>query len=341
MRRHGTLQALKRSIRFETVALPVAALAFLGAMATGCTYTQVASTPPAYVQPEPEPYYEAPYYDGPFDDLSPYGTWIETTPFGWVWQPYVGAAWQPYDYGHWSWTRWGWTWVSYEPYGWATYHYGFWQYEPVYGWIWVPGNQWFPARVSWMYYGDYVLWAPIPPPGYYIPDPWDVHTEFIWVGVHVNHFTQREIGRYKIRDPRHVLGKVSHVKIRRQAPTIEHIEAHTKEKVRIIDVGTQKFTKGGREYERMVLPPAERETVVRYEQRVNEQVIKPQARPEGARPTTTKRGAKPEAKEAKKKSGESAKGEAGKSDTEAKEKKTEKEGAKDAPAKQPKSKEKG
>ncbi len=264
------------------------ALTLSGLTMTGCTYTQVASSPPVYVEPEPEPYYEEPYYDGPFDELSPYGTWIETAPFGWVWQPYGSYGWQPYYQGNWARTRWGWTWVSYEPFGWATYHYGFWHYEPVYGWIWVPGDQWSPARVSWMYYGDYILWSPIPPPGYYIADPWDVHSDFIWVGVHVDHFTQNEIGRYKVRSPRHVWGGVPRVKIRREAPAVEYIEVRTKVKVRTVDVGMKKFTKGGKEYERMVLPPAERETIERYEKRDKDENDTPQPRPETEKSATKK-----------------------------------------------------
>jgi hypothetical protein len=272
-----------------TAVLGLLAVVFLGAMTSGCTYTRVVP-PPVYVEPEPEPYYEEPYYyDGPFADLSAHGVWIQTSPFGWVWQPYVGAGWQPYDYGNWAWTQWGWTWVTYEPFGWATYHYGFWHFEPVYGWIWIPGEQWFPARVSWMYYGDYILWAPIPPPGYYISDPWDVHTEFIWVGCHVEHFTRREVGRYKIRSPRHVMSDVPRVKIRREAPSIQHIEARTKVKVRTVDMHTEKFTKGGREYQQVVLPPAERENVVRYEKKVKDEVVKPQPRPETGKPTEMKK----------------------------------------------------
>jgi hypothetical protein len=151
-------------------------LALFALTMTGCTYTRVAHSPPEYVEPEPEPM----YYDGPFAELSYYGEWIPTGAFGWVWRPYVATQWQPYYHGSWGWTRYGWTWMSYEPFGWATYHYGFWHYEPVYGWIWIPGDQWFAARVTWMYYSDYVYWAPIPPPGYYIADPWEVHVDFLW-----------------------------------------------------------------------------------------------------------------------------------------------------------------
>ncbi len=38
-----------------------------------------------------------------------------------------------------------------------------WFYENGYGWIWVPGNEWAPAWVSWRGGGDYYGWAPLGP----------------------------------------------------------------------------------------------------------------------------------------------------------------------------------
>jgi len=237
-------------------------------IAAGCTYTQVAHSPPEVEYVEPEPY----YYDGAFAELSHWGEWIPTGPFGWVWRPYVDAHWQPYYHGNWAWTQWGWTWVSYEPFGWAAYHYGFWHYDAIYGWIWIPGDQWFSARVSWMYYDDLVFWAPIPPPGYYIPDPWDVHVDFIWVGVRTNHFLRSEIGRYRLKDPRQVWHRVPRAKVRREAPQTEYIERRTRSKIRPIDVGVKNVKKNNREYKRMILPPAEKQAADRYEKRREESI---------------------------------------------------------------------
>ena len=99
-----------------------------------------------------------------YDDLAPYGNWIERPRYGWVWTPsHVSSSWRPYQDGRWVWTEDGWTWVSDEPYGWATYHYGRWYDDPDYGWGWVPGDQWAPAWVSWQEADDYVGWAPLPP----------------------------------------------------------------------------------------------------------------------------------------------------------------------------------
>src|SRR4051794_21818025 len=99
-----------------------------------------------------------------YDDLAPYGNWIERPSYGWVWTPrVVSTSWRPYQNGHWVWTDDGWVWVTDEPYGWATYHYGRWYDDPEIGWAWVPGDQWGPAWVSWQEGGDYIGWAPLPP----------------------------------------------------------------------------------------------------------------------------------------------------------------------------------
>jgi hypothetical protein len=101
-----------------------------------------------------------------YDNLSPYGSWIDVDGYGYCFQPSVAvdnADWRPYADGYWAYTDVGWTWVSYEDFGWATYHYGRWTDLADYGWVWVPGYEWGPAWVSWRTGGDYVGWAPLPP----------------------------------------------------------------------------------------------------------------------------------------------------------------------------------
>ena len=101
-----------------------------------------------------------------YDNLSPYGSWIDVGDYGYCFQPNVAvnnSDWRPYSDGYWAYTDAGWTWVSYEDFGWATYHYGRWANLDDYGWVWVPGYEWGPAWVSWRTGGDYVGWAPLPP----------------------------------------------------------------------------------------------------------------------------------------------------------------------------------
>jgi Family of unknown function (DUF6600) len=104
-------------------------------------------------------------YDTFYTQLDRYGDWRETSDYGYVWQPRQAQSrtWRPYTNGHWVYTDVGWTWVSEEPFGWATYHYGRWTRLRNIGWIWVPGDEWAPAWVSWRKSNDYVGWAPLPP----------------------------------------------------------------------------------------------------------------------------------------------------------------------------------
>ena len=98
--------------------------------------------------------------------LDPYGEWMETSDYGFVFQPRQANQsrdWRPYTNGHWVYTDAGWTWISDEQFGWATYHYGRWIRLRSVGWVWVPGEQWAPAWVSWRKGSDYVGWAPLPP----------------------------------------------------------------------------------------------------------------------------------------------------------------------------------
>jgi hypothetical protein len=100
-----------------------------------------------------------------YNKLESYGDWIETGDYGYVFHPReaTSARWRPYGNGRWVYTDAGWTWISEEPFGWATYHYGRWTRLRGIGWVWVPGNQWAPAWVSWRKSNDYVGWAPLPP----------------------------------------------------------------------------------------------------------------------------------------------------------------------------------
>src|SRR5689334_22089300 len=81
-----------------------------------------------------------------YDDLSPYGQWVNDPYYGYVWVPSMGPDFRPfYTGGHWVYTEYGNMWVSDYPWGWAPFHYGRWVYDDSYGWTWIPGNTWGPA----------------------------------------------------------------------------------------------------------------------------------------------------------------------------------------------------
>ncbi|RFZ81736.1 hypothetical protein DYU05_18105 [Mucilaginibacter terrenus] len=115
-----------------------------------------------------------------YDELSPYGTWVNDARYGDVWVPDVDQDFRPYaTNGHWVYTEYGNTWVSDYDWGWAAFHYGRWTYDDYYGWEWIPGNEWAPAWVDWRESEGYYGWAPLTPQvsfdlayssNYYIPD---------------------------------------------------------------------------------------------------------------------------------------------------------------------------
>jgi hypothetical protein len=120
-----------------------------------------------------------------YDELYPYGEWLNVPQHGYVWRPYnVDVNWQPYlTNGRWAYTRYGWTWVSNYVWGWAPFHYGRWQLDQFYGWFWVPGDVWGPAWVEWRFYEGNYWWVPLTPGtgfganfagGRYLPNSWNV-----------------------------------------------------------------------------------------------------------------------------------------------------------------------
>jgi hypothetical protein len=100
-----------------------------------------------------------------YDELDPYGRWVDYPDHGYVWIPDAGSDFRPYSTnGHWVWSDdYEWMWVSDYDWGWAPFHYGRWLQDPYYGWIWVPGYEWSPAWVAWRDGGDYYGWAPLRP----------------------------------------------------------------------------------------------------------------------------------------------------------------------------------
>jgi hypothetical protein len=129
-------------------------------LAVGALFT------PAHSHAEAEVSFE--YF---YDNLSPYGAWVQVADYGICWHPNdVDEDWAPYTDGYWSYTDAGWTWISYEDFGDITYHYGRWIRTDDLGWCWVPDTDWGPAWVSWRSNDDYVGWAPLPPEAHWRQD---------------------------------------------------------------------------------------------------------------------------------------------------------------------------
>ena len=140
--------------------------AFLLILAVGCIMVV-----PRDEAPGPGPGYDS--SSGPsgdrdasyfYDTLSPYGTWVNLSAYGYVWVPRnMGYRWRPYMYGRWIWSDYGWTWLSDDEWGWIPFHYGRWGWDDDLGWFWVPGSVWGPAWVFWRTSDLYCGWAPLPP----------------------------------------------------------------------------------------------------------------------------------------------------------------------------------
>ncbi|MCY7356719.1 MAG: hypothetical protein LH609_04480 [Rudanella sp.] len=160
MKTAGIVSILVAGVALSLMSAPVT-LAQYGQPGYGRPdYNQVGYNQQDYGQPG----YDEPYDGDFYDDLSPYGQWVQTPKYGRVWIPDAGPDFQPYaSGGHWVVTEYGNTWVSDYDWGWATFHYGRWYQDRYRGWAWIPGRDWGPAWVSWRSGGGYYGWAPLGP----------------------------------------------------------------------------------------------------------------------------------------------------------------------------------
>jgi hypothetical protein len=136
-----------------------------------------------------------------YDQLQPYGNWINYPEYGNVWQPYMRDGFTPYETGgHWVSTVDGWAWASDYNWGWAPFHYGRWFFEPSIGWAWVPGYEWAPAWVTWGQYNNYYAWAPLAPGiNISLGNTWRAPSNY-WSFVPRNYINSPNLGRYATRN---------------------------------------------------------------------------------------------------------------------------------------------
>ncbi|MBS1567754.1 MAG: hypothetical protein JST39_25445 [Bacteroidetes bacterium] len=184
------------------------AIATLAVIMVSCGPTHVtvverATPPPPSAPPPPEPAVIT--YQDFYDQLAPYGRWIDYPGYGYVFMPNAGPDFKPYaSNGHWVYTNQGWFWASDYSWGWATFHYGRWFYADGYGWMWIPGHEWAPAWVSWRRSPDYYGWAPLGPNvsisvsigGGYNPPP------HYWCFVPHQYITHPQINNYYVNENR-------------------------------------------------------------------------------------------------------------------------------------------
>ena len=148
-----------------------------------------------------------------YNELEPYGDWINYPPYGYVWEPYFERPdnFTPYSSGgHWVYTEYGWTWASDYEWGWATFHYGRWLYDDYLGWLWIPGYDWAPAWVTWGSYGGNYGWAPLGPGiGISVGMRWRPPHSYWWTFVPCSRFGGSDWNRYIVRNNTTVINNVT------------------------------------------------------------------------------------------------------------------------------------
>jgi hypothetical protein len=141
-----------------------------------------------------------------YDNLDPYGRWVDYDNYGYVWIPYTRGDFAPYSTnGYWVNTAYGWAWMSSYSWGWAPFHYGRWGYNNALGWFWVPGYEWGPAWVNWLQADGYYGWSPIGPGmsiNFYFDGRYDSYHDH-WCFVRDRDFGRRDIHRYYINRSDH------------------------------------------------------------------------------------------------------------------------------------------
>ena len=150
-----------------------------------------------------------------YDELQPYGTWMDYGNHGYVWIPRVNRGFVPYaTNGSWINTDYGNTWVSDYAWGWAPFHYGRWLFDDFYGWVWVPDTEWAPAWVAWRSGGGYYGWAPLMPgmgihSSFYFNNNFPAH---YWSFVPYRYVTYRQVYNHCVPRPQ-VVNIINHTTI--------------------------------------------------------------------------------------------------------------------------------
>jgi hypothetical protein len=214
---------------------------FTSIVLAACSQTRYIQDEP-YVNDEPS---NSITYQQFYDDLSPYGQWINNPEFGYVWAPHL-SGFRPYSSnGYWTYTNYGWTWVSNYNWGWAPFHYGRWFYDDFEGWVWVPGYDWAPAWVNWRGNSQYYGWSPMYPTGrngrYYEP------RNDQWCFVPQQYINRRNINNYYVNQQNNstIINNTTEIaKVRvinnntkyQEGPSVTEVEKVTNTKIRPLPV---------------------------------------------------------------------------------------------------------
>jgi hypothetical protein len=213
-----------------------------------------------------------------YEDLDMYGQWETMEPYGNVWRPDVGPDWRPFYYGKWIYTDEGWAWESYERFGWIVYHYGDWLYTQEYGWVWIPGDVWSPARVQWMQFDGEIAWAPLTPPGVEIGEPWEQGPGInFWLIVNSRNFTRDDVGRYRIHRG-FERREFEHSEIFRRPPERRRIEQFEGRRIEPVPIQRHVVRTPRGELRKNQYPPKEHRRIEKRQGELDRHVLRPNPR---------------------------------------------------------------
>ncbi len=180
-----------------------------------------------------------------FNELNDYGEWVHVQGLGQVWRPDAEEGWRPFTYGRWVYSNDGWLWDSDEPFGWIVCHYGNWYQDDEWGWVWVPGYEWSPARVEWYVTDNEIGWAPMFPPSHR-----NRFNRVHWSFCPINFFASGDVHGhldFRLRPARAGVGVFTY------APKIEFVQRHHHSPIVRINPRRVTVAHGDRSFVRMEL----------------------------------------------------------------------------------------
>jgi hypothetical protein len=192
-----------------------------------------------------------------FSELNDYGEWVHIGGYGKAWRPYADHGWRPFYYGRWEWTNDGWMWDSDEPFGWIVCHYGNWYFDDDFGWVWIPGYEWAPARVEWHVTNDEIGWMPLFPPP--LPGRVRMNAGSHWVFCPAPFFASVDVRSHVVVRPRPQ--SIAHVTVYSGAPRYEVIRKVSRSPVVLVKTNRVTVRSNQRSFVR-VQSSARRERVV-------------------------------------------------------------------------------
>jgi hypothetical protein len=112
-------------------------------------------------------------------------------------------------------------------------------------------------------YDNYVSWAPLPPPGVRLADPWSRSRVNVWITVHADRFDEPNVTRYRVK-PKYKSSQYMTRVATHQAPDVQTVARFKGRAVPKVNVELEREQTGDRQFERARLPREQERVVERY-----------------------------------------------------------------------------